>query len=234
MKVEIWSDIMCPFCYMGKRRLEKALEQFDHKEEVTVSFRSFQIDPDAKKNTGLSIHQVLANKVGISAEQAKQMNRQLAMQAKELGLDYDFDNLIPTNTYDALRLSYYAKVKGKMEEMIELMMKAYLVDGLDVGDHNVLAQLAKEIGLNRDEALTVLKGNNYSEQLLKDKQDGLKLGVQGVPFFIINDHYTISGAQPIETFSSALNQAWEEEVQKKKESTDFIDGYCSDGVCKAE
>ncbi len=231
MKVEIWSDVMCPFCYIGKRRLELALDKFEHKNEVEITFRTFQLHPDAEKNTGLSMHEVLSKKMNGTVEQAKRMNNQVALQARELGLYYDFDNLIPTNTYDSLRLSYFAKEHGKMEEMFERMMKAYFVDSLDVGDHRVLAQLAKEVGLDEGEALKVLQSDQYSENLRQDKEDGVKLGIQGVPYFIVNDKYTISGAQPPETFLSVLNQAWKEEEEKRSVAPS-ANAYCEDGVCK--
>lgn len=236
MKIEIWSDIACPFCYIGKRRLEIALEQFEHKEDVKIFFRSFQLDPYAKKNTGMDIHQVLSSKHGMSYEKAKQLNYQLEQQAKEIGLEYHFDTLIPTNSYDALRLSYYAEEKGKMKEMMERLMKAYLVDSLDIGDHATLARLAGEIRLNEKEALDALAGDWYSENIARDKAEGSKIGIQGVPFFIVNDKYAISGAQPSETFLEMLQKVWKEDYDntkiKENKSGPSSEDYCSDGTCK--
>ncbi len=238
MKIEIWSDVVCPFCYIGKRRLEMALEQFGHKDEVKISFRSFQLDPYAKKNTGMDIHQILSAKHDIPYEKAKQLNDQLAQQAKEIGLDYHFDTLIPTNSYDALRLSYYAEEKGKMKEMMERLMKAYLIDSLDIGEHTTLAKLAGEVGLNAKETLDVLASDRYSENIARDKAEGSKIGIQGVPFFIINDKYTISGAQPSEVFLELLQKAWEEDYDnakiKENKSGPSSDEYCSDGTCKLD
>lgn len=228
MKIEVWSDVMCPFCYIGKRTLGMALDEFEHKDEIEVSFRSYQLDPDAKKNPGVDIHEIMSKKIRGSYEQARQMNAQVAEHAKSIGLNYDFDNLIPTNTYDALRLSYFAKEHGKMGEMIERMMSAYLVEAKDVGDHNVLADLAQEVGLNRDDALKILAGNDYAEQIEKDKKDGQRLGIQGVPFFVINDKYAISGAQPLTAFKDNIQKAWSEFEVEKKAATD---AYCADGVC---
>ncbi len=238
MKIEIWSDIACPFCYIGKRRLEIALEQFEHKEDVKITFRSFQLDPYAKKNTGMDIHQVLSSKHGMSYEKAKQLNYQLEQQAKEIGLDYHFDTLIPTNSYDALRLSYFSEEKGKMKKMMERLMKAYLVDSLDIGDYATLAGLAGEIGLNEKEALDALADDRYSENIARDSADGLKIGIQGVPFFIINDKYSITGAQPSETFLEILQKVWKEDYDnaktKENKSGPSSDGYCSDGTCKLD
>ena len=236
MKIEIWSDIACPFCYIGKHRLEIALEQFEHKEDVKIAFRSFQLDPYAKKNTGMDIHQVLSVKHGMPYEKAKQLNNQLEQQAKEIGLDYHMDTLIPTNSYDALRLSYYAEEKGKMKEMMERLMKAYLVDSLDIGDYATLAGLAGEIGLNEKEALDALADDRYSENITRDRADGLKIGIQGVPFFIVNDKYTITGAQPSETFLEILQKVWKEDYDnaktKENKSAPSSNEYCSDGTCK--
>ncbi|WP_326514361.1 DsbA family oxidoreductase [Clostridium intestinale] len=236
MKIEIWSDFACPFCYMGKSNFEKGLEQFEHKEEVEVVFRSFQLDPYAKKNTGMNIHQVSSSKHGISYEKAKERNNELKQKAKEVGLDYQFDTMIYTNSYDALRLSYYAKENGKMREFMERIMKAHFTDSLDIGDHATLAQLASEIGLDENEALDVLANDKYSDNIADDRAEGLKIGIQGVPFFIVNDKYAISGAQSSETFLELLRHTWKEDykITKTKEhiADSSSDKNCSDGTCK--
>ncbi len=236
MKIEIWSDFACPFCYIGKRHFEKGLEQFEHKEEVEVVFRSFQLDPYAKKNTGMNIHQVSSSKHGISYEKAKALNNELKQKAKRVGLDYQFDTMIYTNSYDALRLSYYAKDNGKIREFMERIMKAHFTDSLDIGDHATLAKLASEIGLDENEALDVLANDKYSDNIADDRAEGLKIGIHGVPFFIVNDQYTISGAQPSETFLELLRQTWKEDYDnakaKEHRSEQLSDDYCSDGTCK--
>lgn len=236
MKVEIWSDFVCPFCYIGKRQFEIGLEQFEHKEEVEVLFRHFQLDPYAKKNTGMDIHQVLSSKHGVPYEKAKVLNNQLKQKAKDVELDYQFDTMIPTNSYDALRLSYYAKEKGKIREFMERILKAHFTDSLDIGDHATLAQLTSEIGLDGNEALDVLANDKYSENIAADRAEGSKIGIQGVPFYVVNDRYVISGAQPSEVFLETLQQVWKEEYantkveEHKLESS--LDDYCSDGTCK--
>ncbi len=236
MKIEIWFDFVCPFCYIGKRYFEIALDRFEHKEDVEVVFRGFQLDPYAEKNTGMNIHQVSSSKHGIPYEQAKARNDQLKQKAKTVGLDYQFDTMIPTNSYDALRLSYYAKEKGKMQEFIALIMKAHFTDSLDIGDHATLAQLASGIGLDAGEALDVLENNKYSENIAADRAEGSKIGIQGVPFFIVNNKYTISGAQPSEVFLELLQQTWKEDYHstkaKEHRSEPLSDEYCSDGTCK--
>ncbi|MTK10042.1 MAG: DsbA family oxidoreductase [Hungatella sp.] len=238
MKVEIWSDFVCPFCYIGKRHFEIALEQFQHKEEVEVVFRGFQLDPYAKKDTGMNIHQILSSKHNIPYEKAKALNNELIQKAKAVGLDYQLDTMIPTNSYDALRLSYYAKEKGKIHEYMERIMKAHFTDSLNIGDHATLVQLSSEIGLDANEALDILEHDKYHENIAADRAEGLKMGIQGVPFFIVNDKYTISGAQPSKIFLDILQDAWKEEYDKIKTKAHSADSssdkHCSDGTCKLD
>ncbi|WP_298841363.1 DsbA family oxidoreductase [Clostridium sp.] len=211
MKIEIWSDFVCPFCYIGKRRLEIALEKYEYKGEVELVFKSFELDPAAKKKVDGNINEIIAKKYGIPVEQAKESNNQIATQAKAIGLNYNFDDLIPTNTFDAHRIAHYAKTQGKMNELSERILKAYFVDALNISDHKVLASLAYEVGINREKALSILKSNLYSNEVRKDEEAASKLGISGVPYFIINNEYTISGAQPSEMFLEALEKAREEE-----------------------
>lgn len=205
IKIEIWSDVVCPFCYIGKRRLEQALETFERKEQVEIVFRAFQLDPSAENNTGMDMHRLLSQKYGMSYDEARQMNYQVAAQAKELGLDYHMDTAIPANSFDALRLTYFAKAGGKMREMVERLMKAFWVDSLDIASHTVLAALAAETGLDEKEALEALANGSYRDEVEADKALGEKYGIQGVPFFIANGKYTVSGAQPTEVFLKLLN-----------------------------
>ncbi|MGG1664245.1 DsbA family oxidoreductase [Brevibacillus sp. NRS-1366] len=239
MKIEIWSDFACPFCYIGKRRLEAALSQFPHKDKVETMFRSFELDPHAKRDTHLSLYEILAAKYGMPVEKAKGMTEQVAQQAKEVGLDYHFDTVVSTNTLDAHRLAHYANANGKMTEMVERLLKAFFTDSLHLGDHQVLAQLAAEIGLDREKTLAMLAGDEYTEQVQADKQKGANLGINGVPFFVFNDKYALSGAQPGEVFVNVLNKVWEEEnaaptlqfvqTDEKEESSG---DNCADGSCK--
>ena len=239
MKVEVWSDFACPFCYIGKRQLEGALSQFPNKDQVEVVYRSFQLDPTMERDTNMDMHQVLASKYGMSLEQAKGMNDRVAQQAKGVGLDYYFDTMIPTNTFDAHRLAHYAATRGKMTEMKERLLKAYFTESLHLGDHEVLAQLAAEVGLDKAETLAMLAGDEYKDKVQEDKQRGADLGINGVPFFVFNNKYAVSGAQPGEVFLGALNKVWEEEQaaaplqfvgQDEKEKT--AGDNCADGSCK--
>lgn len=211
MKIEVWSDFVCPFCYIGKRRLEIALEKFEHKDEVELIFKSFELDPSSKKKFDENIHEIIAKKYGIPVEQAKASNNQLVDQAKAIGLNYNFDDLIPTNTFDAHRVVHYAKTEGKTNELVERIFKAYFIDSLNISDHKVLASLAHEVGLNSDKALSMLESDQYGEEVRKDEETASKLRISGVPYFLINNKYVVSGAQTPEMFLEALEKAREEE-----------------------
>jgi predicted DsbA family dithiol-disulfide isomerase len=234
MKIEIWSDVMCPFCYIGKRRFEAALEQFPGKNDVDVVYRSFELDPNAKRDVNQDVHDMLATKYGMSRERAKSMNADVAGQAEALGLTYNFDKMILTNTFDAHRLMHLAARHGKMSEMTELLFKAYFTDSKHIGDHETLAALAAEIGLDKSEAVQMLAGDEFTKEVRADQQEAVTLGIRGVPFFVINRKYAISGAQPNEVFLEALQKAWAEErpltILNELNNT-ASDAFCQDGVC---
>lgn len=237
MKIEIWSDFVCPFCYIGKRRLEIALDKFEYKNEVELVFKSFELDPNAKKEYKESIHEIIANKYGIPLEQAKASNNQLILQAKDLGLDYNFDDLKPTNTFDAHRLVHFAKTYGKDKELTERLLKAYFVDSLNLSESKVLSELASEVGVDGDKALVVLESDEYASKVRLDEQIASDIGVTGVPFFVFNNKYAVSGAQPSELFLEVLEKVKSEELSEISaeniptdvDSTDS--GTCSDGKC---
>jgi len=210
MKVEIWSDFACPFCYIGKRRLESALEQFAHRDDIEVEFRSFELDPNAKRDVDYNVNEMLARKYGMTVEQAAANNRNLTEQARAIGLEYHMDKSVLTNSFDAHRLTHYASQFGKRNEMAERLFKAYFTDGLHIGDHETLANLAAEIGLDREGALAALTGSDFSEEVREDEQFAAQIGVRGVPFFVLDRKYAVSGAQPTEVFLDALEKAYSE------------------------
>ncbi|HWO75131.1 MAG TPA: DsbA family oxidoreductase [Bacillus sp. (in: firmicutes)] len=212
MKIEVWSDFACPFCYIGKRRLEEALEQFPHRDQVEVEFRSFELDPDAPKDQKDSLHEVLAKKYRTSIEQAKAMNQNVSEMAQTVGLTYNLDMAIPTNTFTAHRLAQYAKSQGKEKEMVELLFKAYFTEGKHLSDHDTLVQLASEAGLDEQGVKAVLEGNDFSNEVHSNEMEAQQLGVTGVPFFVINRKYGIWGAQPLEVFTQTLEKVWQEEA----------------------
>lgn len=238
MKIEVWSDIACPFCYIGKRKLEHALGQFADRDQVQVVYRSFELDPNADAAGGPNIHQMLADKYGMSLDQAKQMNAQLADQAKGEGLDFRFEHMVHTNTFDAHRLIHFAGTSGKAAEMSERLFKAYFTDSLNVGDRSVLASLAAEVGLDEAGTAEVLASDAYAEDVRADIGKASQLGVTGVPFFVFNNKYAISGAQPGPVFTEVLDTVWAEEKQEPQlrvigtpsSGTSGEDG-CADGSC---
>lgn len=212
MKIEIWSDFACPFCYIGKRRLEKALDVFEHRNEVEVSYRSFELDPGAPRDTESSIYELLAVKYGLSLQQAQESNQNVAQQAKAEGLNYNFDTLIPTNTFDAHRLMHYASEQGKAKEMSERLFRAYFTDSLHIGEHKVLQRLAEETGLDGHKVKAMLEQDDYAEAVREDESEARKLGIRGVPFVVIKGKFAVSGAQPVEIFQGALQRAWEDQA----------------------
>ncbi|GIO87370.1 DSBA oxidoreductase [Paenibacillus faecis] len=208
MKVEIWSDYACPFCYLGKRRFEKALDLFKHKDEVEVIFRSFELDPSMSKEVQSSMQELLAAKYGMSLEEAKAANDRVAEQAEQEGLVYRFATMIPTNTFDAHRLTQYAKKQGKMAEISERLFKAYFTDSLHIGDTETLIFLAHGVGLNGEEVSDLLKSDDYGEQVRADERLAGELGIRAVPCFVLDGKYAVTGAQPTEVFLNTLEQVW--------------------------
>ncbi|WP_102028425.1 DsbA family oxidoreductase [Salirhabdus sp. Marseille-P4669] len=236
MNIQVWSDFVCPFCYIGKRRLELALEQLPFKDDVEVEFKSFELDPNASFYSGKSIHEALASKYGMSVERAKEMNKGVGEQAASVGLTYNFDEMKPTNTFTAHRLAKFAKDKGSEVEkkMTEKLLYAYFTESRLISDEETLADIAEEVGLNRQEALEVIKDTNkYANEVRIDESVAQQYGITGVPFFIINQKYAISGAQPLETFTSALQKVWEEEHPKPtfQDLSTNTDAICTDDGC---
>lgn len=210
MKVEVWSDFACPFCYIGKRRFQAALDRFAHKDKVEVVFRSFELDPNAPRDVDHDVHDMLASKYGMSREQAIAMNKNVGDQAKEADLDFQFDSLVLTNTFDAHRLSHLAARHGKMQEIAESLFQAYFTDSRHLGDRATLTALAEKAGLDPSEAAAALENGDYSEEVRVDEEDAARLGIRGVPFFVIDRKYAVSGAQQSDMFLGALQKAWEE------------------------
>lgn len=210
MEIEIWSDVVCPWCYIGKRRFEAALAEFEHADDVKVIWRSFELDPDSPQVYPGGIHDMLAQKMGGDTERARQMNAQVTSLAADVGLSYDFDRARPGNTFDAHRLIHLAEKHGLQAEAKERLLRGYFEEGLSVGDHDELAAAIAELGVPEEEARSVLAGDAYAEEVRADVDRARQLGVGGVPFFALAGRYGISGAQPTETFAQALQQAWDE------------------------
>ncbi|SEJ75759.1 Predicted dithiol-disulfide isomerase, DsbA family [Bhargavaea ginsengi] len=211
MKIEVWSDYVCPFCYIGKRKLEQALEKTGLGTGAEVIFKSYELDPNSPETSDQSMVSVLAGKYGTTEAQAEDMTANVTAAAKEVGLEYNFSKMRPANTFSAHRLAKWAEEQGKADEISENLLRAYFIENREIGLKEVLADIAEETGLGRAEAEAVLKSERYEKDVRADIEEARQLGVQGVPFFVINRKYAISGAQPDEVFEQALRQVAEEE-----------------------
>ncbi len=230
MKVDIWSDIACPFCYIGKAQFELALNDFAHKDKIEIRYHSFELDPTLPRDYDGNIHDMLAKKLGKSLEEAKQMNAGVSEQASRYDLKYDLDSLVVTRTEDAHRLTHFAANKGKQIEMVDRLYKAYFSEGKHVGDHEVLAGLAADVGLDKGEALKVLEDGAYSQEVSADVNQARQLGISGVPFYVVNQKYGVSGAQGEAVFLEVLQKAWHEQHPLEIVGSEGA-ATCADGVC---
>ncbi len=210
MDVEIWSDVMCPFCYIGKRKFESALGQFAQRDRVNVVWKSFQLNPDMKAEPGKNINQYLAEVKGWSLDEAKRMNDHVTGMASEVGLTYDFDKAVVANSFDAHRLIQLAKQHGLGDAAEERLFLAYFTEGRDTSDHATLLELGTDIGLPVDDVRQMLQSAEYAEAVNQDVYEAQQVGARGVPFFVIDRRYAVSGAQQPETFLGALETAWSE------------------------
>ena len=211
MKVEIWSDMVCPFCYIGKRHFEEALQQFVHKDDVEVIWKSFELDPDSKRDYEGGFYAMLASKFNTTPEKAKEMNQRVIKMAGEAGLTFNTDNAIPSNSFDAHRLMQLGAKHGLADKVEEKVFSAYFTEGKHIGNKETLKSIATEAGLNVEDADKVLNGEDFSYEVRTDEDEAREIGVTGVPFFIFNRKYAVSGAQPAELFTEVLQKVWNEE-----------------------
>ena len=210
MKIEIWSDVVCPFCYIGKRRLELALSEFAHRDDVQVEWKSFQLTPDFVPVPGESIHASLAKKKGVPEAEGRRMNDHMALVAKEVGLAYDFDRAVPANTFLAHQLIHFGAHHGRQDATKERLMAAYYQEGRDLNELDTLVNLAAEIGLDAEAARQALLAGTYANEVRRDEYEAQQIGVRGVPFFVFEDKYAVSGAQPSAVFAEVLEKVWAE------------------------
>ena len=216
IKVDIWSDVQCPWCYIGKRKFEAAVAGFDG--EVDVEYHSFELAPDTPLDFAGTPKDYLAQRKGISPQQADAMLERVTGIAAEVGLDYDYDHVHQTNTIKAHELLHYAKGQGRQLDMKERLLKAYFVDGRHVGRIEDLADLAAEIGLDRDEVVRVLTDETYLADVKADVEQAAVYGINGVPFFVFDEKYGVSGAQDPATFANVLEQVKSEQTHELQES----------------
>lgn len=216
IEVEVWSDVVCPFCYIGKRNFEAALKQAGLQNDVKVLYRSFELDPSAEKSQSISIFESLAKKYGRPVEWAKQANVSVEQTGRAAGIEINTAKIIPTNSFDAHRLIHLAKTHGQQSEMVESLFKAYFTDGKDIAKLEVLKDLAKEVSLPADEVVALFANTapkdggspgtqpKFHDEVRADEMMAQQMGIRGVPMFVFNGEHGISGAQPVETFVEVL------------------------------
>lgn len=235
MIIQVWSDYVCPFCYIGKKQLEQALEVSGYGEQIEVQYKSYLLDQTTPVDAEESIYGPLAAKYNMSIEQTKAMTQNVVERAKEVGLNYDFDRMKTANTIKAHRLAKWAEEQGKGAEMNERLLQAHFLDGLAIGRTDVLVALAEEVGLSGEQAKGMLAGDEYKEEMYSDIEIARQLGVRGVPFFVIDNKYGISGAQPQHLFEQTVEKAAVEAgLQRKLNIVGGQGALCEDGVCDIE
>ncbi len=208
MRVDIWADIVCPWCYIGNARFSRALDDFEHRDEVEVVYRSFELDPSIPEGRATPILDVLASKYGMSQAQARQAEERVAALAEAEGLDFTVDRAMG-NTFDAHRLVHYGREQGVQQEVANGLYHAYFGQGRSVFGQDALVGLAADAGLEPDGARQALQNGSFSGDVRADEEEARQLGISGVPFCVLGGKYGVSGAQPGQTFAQALRQAWD-------------------------
>ena len=210
LQVEVWSDVVCPWCYIGKRRFEAALAQFEHRGDVTVLWHSFELDPEAPPVAEGRSAERLAAKYGMTVEEAAGRQAEITTLAAQDGLTYDLAESRGGNTFDAHRLIHLAAEHRLGDAAMERLMRAYFSERETIGDRETLQRLAVEAGLPAEEVREVLEGERYADAVRADERAATQIGIRGVPFFVLGRKYGVSGAQPAEVLLQALQQAWDE------------------------
>ena len=212
MKLEIWSDIACPWCYVGKRRLETALATFPHRDALDITWRSFELDPNAPARHDTPHAELLATKYRMPVTQAQGMLESMTATGVAEGIEFRFDRTISGNTFDAHRLIHFAATKGLRAPMVDRLFAAYFTDGEAMGDHEALVRIAAGLGLDPDEVRAMLESDAHAADVRGDEMLAQQYGISGVPFFAIDGRYGVSGAQPATVLAEALQQAWSEQA----------------------
>jgi len=213
LRIDVWSDIACPWCWVGKRKLEAALADFAHADEVEVEFHSFELDPSAPKSVDtsqLSYAERLARKYGTTKEEGQGMIDRMTGVGADNGVEMRFDRIRPGNTFDAHRLLHLAHERGLQSALKERFFQAYLGDGEPIGEVEALVRVASEVGLEAKEARAILAADAYAQDVRRDEATAASLGIRGVPYFVFGHKYGLSGAQPVETLLEVLDRAWSE------------------------
>ena len=236
MQVEIWSDIACPWCYIGKRRFEKALAAFPHRDDVDVTWRSYQLDPTLPHHHDGTELDYLVSRKGMSREQVRSMFDQVTEIAAKEGLAYDFDRVVVANSLPGHELLHLAKAHGVGDVVKEALLSAHFEHGEDIGDRAVLVRVGTVAGLATDDIERALDEHTHLDAVRADVADAQRLGIRGVPFFVLDGKYGVSGAQPTELFTQALEQVWREAnplvmVGVASDPTDAADASCGPDGC---
>ncbi len=232
MKVDIWSDIRCPFCYIGKRRFEEALSRFEHKDQIEVVWHSFELDPSMKTQPDKNPLEYLAEIKGQTLQWSEQMHDQLTGTAAKVGLTFNFSDCVVANSFDAHRFIQFAKTKNLGDQAKERLLKAYFTEGINIADREALLKMGIEIGLAKEEVTHVLETDAFAENVRSDEATAQRLGIRGVPFFVVDQQYGVSGAQMPETFLEALQHAWTE--KEKITLTKSITADGSGDACEVD
>ena len=233
MQIEVWSDIACPWCYIGKHRLDTALSSFGHADEVEVVWRSYQLDPDAPRVSDMNLNQILSEKHGVPPAQAVAMNDKMRQMGAKEGLTYRFDIARYGNSFDAHRLVHLARQHGLQSAMEERLFAAYFGEGKAIGDQDTLVSLAVDAGLPENEVRDVLAGDAFADQVRADTEEARRLNIRGVPFVVIDEKYALPGAQSVNVVSDALRLAWAEAHPLKTLAVAAdADGYCEGDECR--
>lgn len=210
MEIKIWSDVRCPFCYIGKKHFDAALAKFEHKDKVQVEWKSYELDPELKTDPSLSYAEYLSSNKRMPMSQVEAMFAQIRESGKVVGLEMNPEAAIPSNTAKAHRLTHFATSKGSDfgDAMMEALFKAHFTDSLNIDDSEVLLELATAVGLDKEEVKAVLESDDFSYEVRQDQMEAGNIGVRGVPFFVLHKKFAVSGAQPIEGFVQALEKSW--------------------------
>lgn len=232
LQLDIWSDFLCPFCFIGKRNLDKALVQFEHKDDLQLTWHSFQLAPYLKYDPTIDAHQALANHKNMDYMQAKQLNEQVAQMAKQAGISFNLDQMKWANSYDAHRLLQYAKPTQLVHSLEDRLFEAVFINGENISDKDTLLNIATELGLPQDEVKQLLHSDAYGEAINEDMQLGGQYGLRGVPFFVAFNSISFNGALPPETFLEALHDIHSKWKASTLEQANYTGENCDiEGNC---
>lgn len=215
MKITIWSDFVCPFCFIGEAHLNGALQKFEHADDVDIEYKSFQLMPEGDYVPGKAYAETFSDMKGMPVAQAEAMLKNVTDSASRSGVEINYDIAKLANTFDAHRVFQYAKEQGKGNEFFQRGYVAHFTDGEILSDTDTIVRLAEEVGLDGAEVRKIVEDKTNTEKVQQDISEARAVGVQGVPFFVIDNKYAVSGAQPVEAFSQVLNQVWEEKQTNK-------------------